>query len=67
MEHPDPLSLKIRATLFEIRRKGVAGPFKQGYTQGPLLGITLMTKKYKSKRQLESHTTQRSHRENDEN
>lgn len=50
-EQSDPLMLKLRTTLFEIRRKGVVKG-KSGTTQGPVLGITLMTKRYKSKRRL---------------
>ena len=57
-EQEDPLMQKLRTTLFEIRRKGF-GKRKSKPSQGPLLGVTLMTKKYKSKRRLDPNQTQR--------
>ena len=48
---PDPLMLKLRTTLFEIRKKGY-GKIKTAPAQGPLLGVTIMTNRYKSKRRL---------------
>lgn len=57
----DPLTFKLRATLFELRRKGLCG-IKRNYAQGPLLGVTLMTKRYKSKRQFEVMQTAKTNR-----
>jgi hypothetical protein len=48
---PDPLTLKLRTTLFEIRKKGY-GKIRTATSQGPLLGVTIMTNRYKSKRRL---------------
>ena len=66
-EQSDPLMLKLRTTLFEIKRKS-HGKVKGRPTQGPLLGVTLMTKKYKSRRRLEptlDSQNNQSMREND--
>ena len=60
-DQPDPLTLKLRNTLFEIRKKGF-GKVRQGCTQGPLLGITLMTKRYKSKRKLDHNKSYQPYR-----
>lgn len=54
----DPLALKLRSTLFEIKRKGLCKT-KQACTQGPLLGVTFMTKRYKSIRRLEAQNSHR--------
>ena len=66
-EHSDPLMHKLRTTLFEIKRKSY-GKVKGRPPQGPLLGVTLMTKRYKSRRRLDptnnSQNNQCSH-END--
>ena len=57
-EQPDPLMVKLRTTLFEIKRKS-HGKVKGRPTQGPLMGVTLMTKRYKSKRRLDpTHNSQ---------
>lgn len=47
----DPLMNKLRTTLFEIKKKGF-GKIKAAPVQGSLLGVTLMTNRYKSKRRL---------------
>jgi hypothetical protein len=55
-EQDDPLTLKIRNTLFEIKRNSL-GKVKGRPTKGPLLGVTLMAKNYKSKRKFDHNNT----------
>lgn len=76
----DPLALKLRTTLFEIRKKGF-GTLRQGCTHGPILGVTFTNRLYKTRRQQtyrqahhqnqtqtqSNRPNQSSFRENDEN
>lgn len=58
---PDPLMLKLRTTLFEIRKKG-HGKIRTATAQRSLLGVTVMTNRYKGKRKLELCINQKSSR-----
>lgn len=49
-ENPDPFSLKLRNTLYELRMMKGTDRTKRIGGQGALLGVTLMVKRYKGKR-----------------